>query len=167
MLKNKTIKVFLFVTVFLFLSSLSLVLIPIVQAAGIDFEFFKEGGKDTGLVPCANDINNSSNGSIIKNPCTFNSALEMLNKLMSFALWVISFVLVGVIAYAGFKYILSKGSPSKVQESHKRFWAIVQGLIWMLCAWLLIYTIQSTLLNPEFYSSSSSIPVVKPDALTK
>jgi hypothetical protein len=52
--------------------------------------------------------------------------------------------------YAGFKYITAEGNPSKIANLKKILGNIFLGIVLMLCAWLIVRTIMTTLLNEEF-----------------
>jgi hypothetical protein len=46
--------------------------------------------------------------------------------------------------------MMSRGNPSEVQKANHMFWLVIKGLIWMLCAWLIVYTISNTFLKTGY-----------------
>jgi hypothetical protein len=53
-------------------------------------------------------------------------------------------------AYAGFILLTSGGSEGKKDEAKKIFTKVLIGYLWILGAWLLVYTITSVLLNSGY-----------------
>jgi len=101
------------------------------------------GGK--GLVTCGNNV---VDGKVI-DACNFNYAMEMVRLIMRYAFWLTMIIVTAVIVYAGFKYMLSRGNPSEVTKANKMFTTIIKGLLFMFCAWLIVFTIENTLLRPD------------------
>ncbi|MFZ2038642.1 MAG: hypothetical protein WAV11_01750 [Minisyncoccia bacterium] len=139
MLNSKKIAVIFATLILIFTFSVSLALAQgVVNAPNLSDTSPRPS---TGLVPC---------GGPNQAPCEFKDLFILVNLLMNYALWLVTVVLVGVIAYAGYKYIMSRGNPAEVKKTNQMFWLIVKGLVWMLCAWLLVYTISNTFLNPGY-----------------
>ena len=86
--------------------------------------------------------------------CTFTDVFRLLNNFLKFFITVLLIPLfIIIIMYAGFKYITAEGNPSKVANIKKMLWNILIGIIIVLCAWLIVRTIMTTLLNEEFKQS--------------
>lgn len=128
---KKPIAFFLSTLFFLFM------VLPVFNVLAADATTGNDGrNTDYGLVPCGNKIENGK----IMDPCDSNSVIKLIDNLMKFGFYLVSFVMVAVIAYGGFRYITSLGDPGKVKESWASFKSILIGVAWMLAAWLLVYT---------------------------
>jgi len=91
-----------------------------------------------GIVP---DCGKSVNG-VISTPCDFNMVMKLINNIINFLLFVIATPLAAMaIAYAGFLYLSSGGSPEKVSQGKKILTNVVFGYIIALVAWLIVNTI--------------------------
>jgi len=132
---------FVFLLVFMFSSPLVLAAVDAAQISD------SSPRPSTGLVPCGNTVDKDGK---VKDACELGDLFTLINNLMNYGLWLVTLVLVGVIAYAGFKYITSRGNPAEVKKANHMFWLMIQGLIWMLCAWLLVYTISNTFLKSGY-----------------
>lgn len=83
--------------------------------------------------------------------CTFSDSLKLLNNIISFifkTLLIPVFIL--IVIYVGFKYITAQGNPAKVVNLKKVLGNVVVGIIILLCAWLIVRTLMTTLLNDNF-----------------
>lgn len=83
--------------------------------------------------------------------CTFGDVFRLLNNIIKFffkTLLIPIFII--ILMYAGFKYITAEGNPSKIANLKKILGNIFLGIVLMLCAWLIVRTIMTTLLNEEF-----------------
>lgn len=85
------------------------------------------------------------------NKCTFSDIFRLINNLIEFFLTVILIPLfIIIIIYAGVKYILAQGNPGKVANIKSILMNIVKGIILILCAWLIVRTIMTNVLNEDF-----------------
>jgi|SRR3990167_10165207 len=83
--------------------------------------------------------------------CDFGSLIKLLNVLIQ-DLVVISTLLAGcVFAYAGFILLTSGGNPSAKDKAKTIFLKVMKGYLWILAAWIVVYTITSTLLAPGYF----------------
>lgn len=81
------------------------------------------------LVPCTNN-------------CDLNSAMQLINNLITFLIKVILFpVAIIMFMYAGYTYITSQGNPSKRADVKKMLKHLILGLLLILCAWLIVKTL--------------------------
>lgn len=80
--------------------------------------------------------------------CGFND-LVLLGQNVVYNLIIIGTLLFSVIlVFAGFKLLTSGGKVGAKDEVKKMLWGAVKGFLWMLAAWLIIYTISKVLLSP-------------------
>jgi hypothetical protein len=86
--------------------------------------------------------------------CTFTDIFRLLNNGIAFfftTLLIPLFII--MLMYAGFQYITAEGNPSKVANLKKMLGNFVKGLLLILCSWLIVHTIMTTLLNDQFKQS--------------
>lgn len=74
----------------------------------------------------------------IKDPCDFEDLLEGANRLIDFALAVSVPLAMIVFAYAGFLYLTSAGSQSRMDKAKGLFKPVLIGFLWILTAWLVV-----------------------------
>ena len=82
--------------------------------------------------------------------CDFWDLVEVARNLITNLILFSTLVAVIVFAYAGFLFLTSGGNASKVTRAKGILMSIVKGYLWILFAWLLIYTITSVLLKPGY-----------------
>lgn len=83
-------------------------------------------------------------------PCTFGHLIELLQNLITDLVLLSTLLAAMAFAYAGFKLLTSGGSESSRKEATDIFVKVLKGYLWILGAWLLVYTITSVLLNPGY-----------------
>ncbi len=102
---------------------------------------YNSDGTPASVIPCTDK-------------CTFGDVFRLLNNIISFFFKVILIPLfIIILIYAGVKYITAEGNPAKIANLRKILWNITKGIILMLCSWLIVRTIMTTLLNEEFKQS--------------
>lgn len=89
--------------------------------------------------------------------CDFNSLMTLINRVMNFIVYL-SIPLAAIsISYAGYLYISAYGDTGKIQDAHKMFGKIIWGFVFVLAGWLIVYSIMSALLGPNFMNSKSNL----------
>jgi hypothetical protein len=97
--------------------------------------------QDLGLIVCERTAND---------PCTWDKLIELARQLIK-ALVIISTFLAGaVFAYAGLQLLLAGGNETKFKGAITMIKKVGIGYLWILAAWLVVYTISEALLNPGF-----------------
>ncbi len=82
--------------------------------------------------------------------CSFESLITLLNVLIH-DLVVLSTLLAGcVFAYAGFILLTSGGDTGALKRAKDIFIKVLKGYLWILAAWVIVYTITNTLLGPGY-----------------
>lgn len=90
-----------------------------------------------GLVPCSGTDND---------PCTFNKLMTLINKVISFLIFTLALPLAAIaFAYAGFLFLTSGGNTENRSKAKGIFTTVFLGLIAAMAAWLIMYTIISSL----------------------
>ena len=82
--------------------------------------------------------------------CGFPQLIQLAQNLVTDLILVSSLLAGAVFAYAGLKLMTSGGNESVMKEAKAMLWKVLIGYLWILGAWLLIYTISSVLLADGF-----------------
>jgi hypothetical protein len=86
-------------------------------------------GSEIPLIPCVNK-------------CDLGSVMHLLNNLITLMIKFLLFpVAVALFMYAGYKYIVAQGNPSKKADVKKMIGHFLLGVLLMLCAWLIVKTV--------------------------
>lgn len=83
-------------------------------------------------------------------PCTFNHIILLVKVLINNLVIISTLLAVIVMVYAGFLLITSGGNPGAKDRAKKMLGKVVTGYIVVLAAWLIVYTITNTLLDPGY-----------------
>lgn len=82
--------------------------------------------------------------------CTFSHLIQLLQNLINALIIISTFLAVAAFAYAGMILLTSGGSETAKTKAKDIFLKVLKGYLWILGAWLLVYTIISVLLNPGY-----------------
>ncbi|MDO8590308.1 MAG: hypothetical protein Q7R69_03515 [bacterium] len=82
--------------------------------------------------------------------CTFSSLILLAQNLINNLIVISTFLATAAFAYAGFILLTSGGNESAKTKAKEIFRKVLVGYLWILGAWLLIYTITSVLLNTGY-----------------
>lgn len=124
--------------------------------------YYKETSDKEAYVVCGT-IDADKDG-IVDNPCKFSDIIKFINGLiMGWIIAGVTFATIG-FTYAGYLYITSMGSEEKISHAHSIFYKTAFGLVFMLSAWLIAYTMERIFLRPEFIEKNSFLaePKKKP-----
>ena len=83
-------------------------------------------------------------------PCTFAKLVELVQNLITALVTISTFLATAAFAYAGFLLLTSGGNESAKTKAKEVFKKVLIGYLWILGAWLLVYTITSVLLEPGY-----------------
>lgn len=81
--------------------------------------------------------------------CTFNHLITLAQRVITALILISTFLAVIAFIYSGFLLMTSGGNESKKTQAKEIFRKVLIGYLWILGAWLLVYTITS-LLNPGY-----------------
>ncbi len=98
------------------------------------------------LVPCGSSTNNHD--------CTWNDLIQLGNNAVNLIVFLSSMFGVLGFCYAGFLYITATGDGGKIEQAHHIFKAVLTGMIFVLCGWLLIATILQILVGNSQLATS-------------
>jgi hypothetical protein len=101
-----------------------------VQNTYADYEYSpleKAGDVDRGgIIPCTNQ-------------CSFDDIFRLINNLVEFFLKTLLFpMFIGMIIYAGYRYITAMGNPSKIADLRVMFGHMLMGLALVLCSFVIV-----------------------------
>lgn len=82
--------------------------------------------------------------------CDYKSLFVLAKVLINDLVILSTFLAVVVFAYAGFKMIMSRGSETEYKNAVRMFGKVMWGYVWILAAWLVVYTISTALLKTDF-----------------
>ena len=100
---------------------------------------------DCGVDASGAQTNTNYQGDKVWGNCTYADLLNAINKVINVGIkFALAFSVV-VIAYAGFRYMMSRGNPGELTKVHKMFWTVAEGIAWLLLAWLIVHLIVSQL----------------------
>jgi putative copper export protein len=85
--------------------------------------------------------------------CTLNDLISLAQNLITAMVIFSTFLAVIAFAYAGFILLTSGGSESEKTKAKSVFTKVLIGYLWILGAWLLVYTITSVLIDEEKFPS--------------
>lgn len=83
-------------------------------------------------------------------PCTFGSLIALIKVGISDLVVLATLVAVIVFIFAGFKLLTSGGNPKALSDARGMLLKVLIGYVWILAAWVIVYTITSVLLNPGY-----------------
>ncbi|MEI6042615.1 MAG: hypothetical protein WCQ00_03570 [bacterium] len=85
-------------------------------------------------------------------PCGWQDLINLINAMVQYAIELIGIVFVIVLLYAGMMYITSGGDASKVKKAKDMLYKVVWGMVYTLCAWIIVYFILTSLgVDQTFY----------------
>lgn len=82
--------------------------------------------------------------------CNYNDLITLAQNVINNLIVLSSLFATAAFMYAGFKLMTSGGSTSAKEDAKKLFWKVVWGFAWILAAWIVVYTITSVLLKPDY-----------------
>jgi len=84
------------------------------------------------------------------NECTFSKLIELAQNLINDLIIISILLATAAFAYAGYILLTSGGNETEKTRAKEVFRKVLIGFLWILGAWLLVYTITSVLLNPGY-----------------
>ena len=82
--------------------------------------------------------------------CDFSDLVTLVERLIQALVIISTFLATAAFAYAGFLLLTSGGNESAKNKAKDIFFKVLIGYLWILGAWLLVYTITSVLLKDEY-----------------
>lgn len=102
------------------------------------------------LVVCGEDEN--SNGVLeLEEQCGYDDLVQLAINLINFMIMLSTFLAVAVFAFVGIKLLTSGGNERAKDEGKEMAFKVLKGYLWILGAWLLVYTISKVLLHEGYF----------------
>ena len=91
---------------------------------------------------------------VVTKPCGYDELVgELLPNAIQNLVLVSTLVVVGILVFAGFILLKSQGDSGAMTKVKEMLWKVVIGYLWIMAAWLIVYSITSALLrSPADYS---------------
>jgi hypothetical protein len=89
----------------------------------------------------------------VTDPCGFSHLVLVAQHVIYNLVMISTLLAVVVFIYAGFLLMTSGGNSGKKDEAKKMLMKVLWGYLWILVAWVLIYTITKALVDPKDYPS--------------
>ncbi len=121
------------------LATLAIILLPIVSAAATSQ--FQTGDSNT------THFETGGQSNTLQNPLAVSSFCQLINLLLKAALVIGIPIAVLFIVYAGFKFILARGSPGALTEARANFVATLIGVAIFIGASVIASVILNTLVQ--------------------
>jgi hypothetical protein len=89
---------------------------------------------------------------VCENPpnCTYQDLIELAKAVMETILIVGTIAATIAFMWAGFQLLTSGGNGYAKEKAKNVFESTLKGFVWMLIAWLVVYTIMSVLTEDGF-----------------
>lgn len=98
----------------------------------VESEELKDDVKST-IIPCTDK-------------CGLSDVFKLINNIISFVIKTLLLpVIVLMIMYTGFQYLLARGNPGQHAKLLSLIKHIIGGVVLILCAWLIVRVIMTTL----------------------
>ncbi|PIQ92524.1 MAG: hypothetical protein COV70_00325 [Parcubacteria group bacterium CG11_big_fil_rev_8_21_14_0_20_39_22] len=112
------------------------------------------------LVPCGFDLNGDGSvkntGDCIEE-CNFNHLIIGIKNITDLLIILAVALAALIFAWAGFLYVTAAGSPGQIEKAHKIFGKVFIGLVLILSAWLIVYFIQTALIDDDSFKNIDEI----------
>ena len=80
-----------------------------------------------------------------KNDCKWNDLIQLVDNVISFALYIATILAILSFMWAGFLMMTAQGKASQVDKARGIFFNVVFGLVFAYGAWVLVYFILQAL----------------------
>ncbi len=100
------------------------------------------------IVPCA-----GSTVGLNDHDCTYGDFIRLGSNIISY-LTLLSIPLAAIaFAWAGVRFLTARGDEAKVKKAKDLFGKVLLGFVFVLTAWLIVYTLTHLFLSPEYQSA--------------
>ena len=87
---------------------------------------------------------------LAKHACQFGDLILLTKNLINDLVILSTLFATAAFIFAGFKLVTSGGDPGAMKSAKDILMKVLKGYLWILVAWLLVYTITSALLNDGY-----------------
>lgn len=74
---------------------------------------------------------------------------DYVKYIFNFSIGISGFIAFGILIFAGVRYLTSAGNPSAMQDAKDQIFSAFLGLLILLCAWIILTTINPQLIILE------------------
>lgn len=113
-----------------------------------------------GIIPCDGTETALINGKTVVVGCTFNDFVRLAQNLINYLIFISIPLTAIAFSYAGFLMVTAAGSEEKIKQGKAIFGKVLMGFIFILSAWLIVYTITSALLCKAGDPGCSTTPTL-------
>jgi hypothetical protein len=101
------------------------------------------------LIVCSDVVRDAVTNAVTQTlpACDFGTLILLINNIIYDLIFISSLLATAAFAYAGFKLLTSGGDEGALKDAKKIFTTTLKGFLWILVAWLLVYTITNGLLG--------------------
>jgi hypothetical protein len=82
--------------------------------------------------------------------CDYNDLIRLAQIVINNLIVIATVLATIAFVWIGFKLLTSGGNPGAKDEAKKMAGKVLLGFVWILAAWLVVYTITSVLLNDGY-----------------
>lgn len=83
--------------------------------------------------------------------CDLASLVTLVQNVINFMTFTLAFPVSALMfAIAGIMMFTARGKEDQIKKAKSIFWSVFIGLVIMLSAWLVVFTITNTLLDEDF-----------------
>lgn len=98
--------------------------------------------------------------------CDYNQLIFTVQRIINFAIYIITPIIIVMLIYTGFKYMFANGDVNVVADAKRMFKPIFIGMFFILAAWLIVHTLLDKLLADNVTAGDSSTnPITKQQIL--
>jgi len=105
------------------------------------------------LFPCSGtNISdpNFNNG----HPCSFSDVITAVKEFANRIIQIGLLMLPVILAYVGYLFITSSDNPTNRTKAKKIGWNVLEGVAYMMLAWVLVNLILTALVNPAAFTNT-------------
>jgi len=84
--------------------------------------------------------------------CGFNDLRTLTQNVLDWLVTISISLAALMFAYAGWLYLSAQGDTNQVQQAHKVFTNVGIGLVLVIGAWVIVYTVASAVLEDHYFN---------------
>ena len=92
-------------------------------------------------------IKDSMGNEVAQKACHFGDFVTLIQNGIHDMVLISTLVVVALLCYVGYELLTSGGNPGAWTKAKSRLMKVVWGYVWVLAAWVIVYTIAKSLLN--------------------
>jgi hypothetical protein len=97
--------------------------------------------------------------------CNYEQLIATASRILTFVLYMLIPIVLGMILFVGFKYITANGDSGKLADAKRMIIPLLTGIFFIFAAWLIVYTLLNYLLAQDVSGIDKS--KIVPESITK